>query len=220
MELRDLMKNFLRIIVFVVICIVIKLIYSYYHGHQISTGASLIENDSTSSSVPKYRIIESNTTQANNKRQAANKFHAEKTENPDYSLVENSMWGLNKLDPAAEVVLRRVANIENGIVEKIDFNAELIKNVSVGDTISLQVPGGNSPVEVKIKNISISNDIKTIVGSIDELGLGYGATFSQSGTTLVGDLIIGDGSWSIDTVDNVTFITNGRKSHGLERDVP
>ncbi len=132
--------------------------------------------------------------------------------------VENKLWGLSKFKPEQEQIIRAGASIDHGVVEKLSTNPELIEKLMVDSTVILDLPGSLNSVTVRVNSVVVVNNIRTIVGSIDGLGVGYGVTLSQSGDVLIGDIINEEGNWSIDMFGGDTYISNGRKSIGFEHD--
>ncbi|MES2672721.1 MAG: hypothetical protein V4660_00705 [Pseudomonadota bacterium] len=207
------MKKILYSIFVVGIFIIIRLTYSVNSASQIDGEHSGTVEDISSASFNQER----------QKNIAAPRSTSAKSVTHDIAIsnlkMKNKGWDLQKLSSSAEASIRMGSSIESGVVEKININIDLIKSLLVDDVINFDLPGNQQSVKVKVTSVSTNNDIKTIVGSIEELGIGYGITLSQSGEILVGDVITQYGSWSIDTVSGVTFITNGRKSEGLDQDV-
>jgi hypothetical protein len=140
-------------------------------------------------------------------------------ENSSSSKSADLVWRLEKFNEPHENSLRISSGIGTGVLEKVNINTDLINKLSIGDVVNLTLPNSDKKVVARVSNVSVSNDVKTIVASIDGLGIGYGVTLSLGGSVLAGDIINESGSWSIDTVSGITFITNGRKSNGLEHDV-
>lgn len=207
------MKKISYSIVVVSIFVMIKLIYSHNSINQIDgEQLNIVKNTSSSQLNHEHQkhIVASRSIST---MSVANTITASN------SRMKNSGWSLLKLSPSIEASIRAGSNIDSGIVEEININIDLIKNLLIDDVVNFDLPDNQQSVKVKVTSVSTINDIKTIVGSIEGLDTGYGITFSQSGDVLVGDVITQHGSWSIDTVSGVTFITNGRKSEGLDQDV-
>lgn len=123
-------------------------------------------------------------------------------------------WATEKLNAEKELSIRNKFNIESGVLEGLNIRPGFIDGLSQEDIIYLPIPNGYPDVKVRVTRVVVENNIKTVVGVIDGLGVGYGVTFSYGDNILVGNIISETGSWSIDTLLNTVFITNGLKSEG------
>ena len=120
-----------------------------------------------------------------------------------------SNWEIKPIDPAFEKQIRNEYGIVNGDVKQLVIPTDMVSQFKKGDILQLSTPNTDNIIEVQISDASKIGDVPSIAGNITGSGIGYGVALSQSGDVIAGSIVTEQGSWSVDTVRGVTFITNG-----------
>lgn len=131
------------------------------------------------------------------------------TQEPAQKSEIDSAWEIQPLDPALEKTLREEFGIAQGDLKQLLVQPNMVGQLTKGDELQISTPNTTDLIEVQVTDVSTIGDVQSIAGNIQGSGTGYGVTLSQSGNVLAGSIVTEQGSWSVDTVRGVTFITNG-----------